>query len=402
LSFTGYRRGAGRISTKLIATGKGSQYPGCGGLRFNGKLAEMKCRGSFHALLLYDVADEIDLQTLGGLLGATPPVRKPEFKLPAPVYVRFERPPLVEPCESLALSTGELFEGRLKYFDYGVVSLELELFFEAGWQELVALSNRWIEASELEQKALQIVRKRMGSLTQAMRKAYPEWLDEVYYTVHVHEVTGASAHPHAAAELLSQHGTAIAQIVRGELIPLSAAEERELLGSSMSYYPTDLLVVGWMAAFIYDTAEGAVATEQLLEYANTQLLEYRRYDELLTRVLKHTYDSLERGGGVLSRWRLAAEAKRLNTLRLDITELSERADNAIKFLSDMFYARAYQLASVKIGVNDYRHLVDEKQRTAGELYQFMVDEFRAARGFVLELMVVIILVIEIVFLFRGK
>jgi competence protein ComGC len=32
----------------------------------------------------------------------------------------------------------------------------------------------------------------------------------------------------------------------------------------------------------------------------------------------------------------------------------------------------------------------------------MVDEFRAARGFVLELMVVIILVIEIVFLFRGK
>jgi hypothetical protein len=242
----------------------------------------------------------------------------------------------------------------------------------------------------------------MGSLTQAMRKAYPEWLDEVYYTVHVHEVTGASAHPHAAAELLAQHGTTIAQIVRGELIPLSPAEERELLGSSMSYYPTDLLVVGWMAAFIYDTAEGAAATGQLLEYANTQLLEYRRYDELLTRVLKHTYDTLERGGGVLSRWRLAAEAKRLNTLRLDITELSERADNAIKFLSDMFYARAYQLASVKIGVNDYRHLVDEKQRTAGELYQFMVDEFRAARGFVLELMVVIILVIEIVYLFRGK
>jgi hypothetical protein len=361
----------------------------------------MHCRGSFHVLLLYDVADELDLPTLRGLLGAIPPVRKPEFKLPAPVYVRFERPPLVEPCESLSLSTGELFEGRLKYFDYGIVSLELELSFEAGWPELVTLSNRWIEAAELEQKALLIVRKRLGNLTQAMRKAYPEWLDEVYYTVHVHEVTGAGPHPHAAAELLAEHGTVIAQIVRGELIPLSPAEERELLGSSMSYYPTDLLVVGWMAAFIYDTAEGAAGTEQLLEYANTQLLEYRRYDELLTRVLKHTYDSLERGG-LFSRWRLAAEAKRLNTLRLDITELSERADNAIKFLSDMFYARAYQLASVKIGVNDYRHLVDEKQRTAGELYQFMVDEFRAARGFVLELMVVIILVIEIVFLFRGK
>ena len=32
----------------------------------------------------------------------------------------------------------------------------------------------------------------------------------------------------------------------------------------------------------------------------------------------------------------------------------------------------------------------------------MVNEFHEARGFILELMVVIILFIEIVFLFRGK
>jgi hypothetical protein len=159
-----------------------------------------------------------------------------------------------------------------------------------------------------------------------------------------------------------------------------------------------------MAAFIYDTPEGAAPTVQLLEYANAQLLEYRRYDEVLTRVLKHTYDSLERGSGLLSRWRLAGEARRLNTLRLDITELSERTDNAIKFLSDMFYARAYQVASARIGVNDYRRLVDEKERTAGELYQFMVDEFRTVRGFVLESMIVVILIIDLWFLFfpRGK
>src|SRR5579864_3138901 len=97
----------------------------------------MTCHGSFRALLLYDIADELDLDRVRELFGVSPPVRKPEFKLPAPVYVRFERPPVVEPCESLSLSTGELFEGRLKYFDYGVVSLELELSFEAGWQELV-------------------------------------------------------------------------------------------------------------------------------------------------------------------------------------------------------------------------------------------------------------------------
>jgi uncharacterized Rmd1/YagE family protein len=105
---------------------------------------------------------------------------------------------------------------------------------------------------------------------------------------------------------------------------------------------------------------------------------------------------------VFSRWRLAREAERLNALRLEVTELTERIDNSIKFLSDMFYARLYRLAATKVGVPDYRDLVDEKLRTAGELYEFMVEKFNHARGFVLELIVVIILVIELVFLFKGK
>jgi len=92
----------------------------------------------------------------------------------------------------------------------------------------------------------------------------------------------------------------------------------------------------------------------------------------------------------------------LNRLRLETMELTERTDNAIKFLSDMFYARAYRLAAAKIGANDYRSLVDQKLHAAGELYEFMVNEFREARGFALEVLVVIILVIELVPIFRGK
>jgi hypothetical protein len=361
------------------------------------------CKGSFHALLLYDVAEELDLEALRVSLGTGPPTRKPEFKLPAPEYVRFEHPPVLETSEPASLSTGETFLVRLKYFDYGVVSLEMELPFQADWNELIRLSNRWIEAPDLERCALEIVRKRMNTLKHVVRRPYPDWLDENYYVMDVREACDPDGRALPAVELVAQHSSWIAQIVRGEVNPLSQAEEREVLASNMSYYPTDLLVVGWMTALVYDTAEGAAPTFQLLEYANAQLLEYRRYDEVFTRMLKRTYDSLDRPQGIFSRWKLASEAKRLNTLRLDITELAERTDNAIKFLSDMFYARAYQLAAAKIGVNDYRRIVDEKQRTARELYDFMVNEFHDARMFTLELMVVIILMIELVSLFfRGK
>ena len=68
----------------------------------------------------------------------------------------------------------------------------------------------------------------------------------------------------------------------------------------------------------------------------------------------------------------------------------------------MFYARAYKMAAKRVGVTDYRNLVEEKLRTAGDLYQFMVNEFHQARAFILELMVVAILVIELVHLFRGS
>lgn len=92
----------------------------------------------------------------------------------------------------------------------------------------------------------------------------------------------------------------------------------------------------------------------------------------------------------------------MNRLRLEVIELTERTDNAIKFLSDMFYARAYRLAAAKVGANDYRNLVDQKLKTAGELYHFLVSEFREARSFLLELTIVIILLIELIPILRVK
>jgi len=62
----------------------------------------------------------------------------------------------------------------------------------------------------------------------------------------------------------------------------------------------------------------------------------------------------------------------------------------------------YKLAAAKVGVPDYKDLVTQKVQTAEELYRFMMDQFNQSRAFILELTVVIILVIELFFFFRGK
>ena len=162
-------------------------------------------------------------------------------------------------------------------------------------------------------------------------------------------------------------------------------------------------MVGWNGAFLYDSITGAEPAIQMLEYANSQLLEFRHYDELLTRELQSVYDFLEKGRtGIFARWRNARRATRLHTVLIDVDELTERADNAIKFLSDMFAARFYKLAASRIGVSDYKDLVNQKVHTAEELYRFMVDQFHQSRAFVLELMVVIILIIDLIWLFKGR
>ena len=133
-----------------------------------------------------------------------------------------------------------------------------------------------------------------------------------------------------------------------------------------------------------------------------ELLAFRHYDELLSRELDRVYSLLDNGTGFWSRWRMARSATQLQTTLLDVEEIAERADNAIKFLGDMFAARFYKLAASRIGVPDYKDLVTQKVQTAEDLYRFMVDQFNHGRAFVLESAVLVILLIELVFLFRGK
>ena len=353
--------------------------------------------GAVLVLIQFDVSEEIRLDVLRKIFGAR--TAEASFKHPAPGYVQYQRPPVVEPIEPLVLDSGERLDGQIKYYDYGVLSVVFELPFSGDWETLVRLSSRWVWDTDFTSLASKIVKKKLERAAPALIKPYDNWLHEDYFIFHVSEM----ATKPSANELLSRHGDHVAQIVRGETARLSDGERQEILQGRISYYPNDLAVIGWNASFLYDNNAGAETAIQLLEYANSQLLEFRHYDELLTRELEGVYDFLETGATSLwSRWRTARAASKLHTVLLDVSELTEHADNAIKFLSDMFSARLYKLAASKIGVPDYKDLVKQKLDTAEELYRFMVDQFNQSRAFVLELMVVVILVIELVMLFRGK
>ena len=352
-------------------------------------------KGCVFVLTLYDVCDEISLSELRPLIGGRLVV--PAFKHTTPGYVRFQRAPVIESLEPVVLESGEQFTGTIQYFDYGVVGVLLRLAYSGGWGELEQLASRWSSSSSFDELTKRLIDQRVESIRPAMIRPYEDWLSEDYYIFHLDDpgVLNSQA-------LVRDHGHDISRLISGETAPLAAAETQEIFQASLSYYPNDLTVVGWNAAFVYDTEAGAETTIRILEYANSQLLQFRHYDELLTLELRNAYRYLEARRGLLAGWRIRPGAMRFKTVLLEVTELAERTDHALKFVGDMFSARLYRICASRIGVNDFEQLVQEKLHTADDLYDFMIEQFHQARGFLLESVVVIILIIELFFLFRGK
>src|SRR5450755_300110 len=168
--------------------------------------ASERLTGTFGLLFLYDVCEEIRLDELRAIVGAHPPGREPSFRQPAPEYVRFQKPPVIEYLEPLVLESGERLRHQLHYYEYGVVSIELQLPFEFDWQDLIRLSSRWIAAPEIEKQAADSVRRSMERARPALVKPYAEWLSEDYYIIQIRPIGNMTAD-----ELIARRGDEIAQ-----------------------------------------------------------------------------------------------------------------------------------------------------------------------------------------------
>ncbi len=357
--------------------------------------------GCSRLFYFYDVAEEIDLPVLRTILAASSTLLKAAAG-GTPPCVPFEITPVVELMEPLLTEGGGRWDVRLKYHAHGVITVELERAFELAWSSLASFHALWTSNIRLDRRVKEIMSACQERIRVALRKPYDRVLSERYAVVEVLPDGPQPGGPEFAHKLIQTRGASLAQMIRGETTELSEEERAHILQFRMSYQPTDVVVVGSETAVVSDTPSGAGPTLEILEYANIQLLELKHYDEVLTKLLADVYHSLETRTGFLARWRLARAAERLGMMRLDVRELTEHIDNSKKFLSDSYSARLYRMIAGRLGVPEYRRLVDDKLRTAADLYRFMMDRFHQGSAFVLELMIVIILIVDLVYLFWPR
>ena len=354
--------------------------------------------GHVTAFFLYDAAEAIDLSKVATLIGGTSRVRLTP-KTTTPSYVQYEQPPLTVEGAALGLPEALGFNVGFKLFDYGVVSVALTRPLPGTWPALVDCGLALQDDPHLGSTCESLCRDLVARLRPAMTSPRDDFVTEDYF---VFSITAHEDRPTAQA-LIEQHGDDIVRLLRGERESLSRQERDEVLRHRISYFEHDLLVPTWNSVFVYDTESGAQAASEIFEFANSQLLEFRYYDDLLARELSRIYADLQRASWFRG-WggrRYTRAAQQVHALFIDVNELTDRTENALKVAGDIYTARVLTLAGMRLGLDQWKANVKEKLKTLDDIYRFAVEQTGMARGEALELMIVLILVFELVLFFMG-
>ena len=355
--------------------------------------------GSVTVFFLFDVAHSIDLDIAQRVLGPGASIATLRLRNAGAPRMSYQTAPVVADGAVFGSPELDAFKVRIKLFDYGVISVMLTRPFAGSWEELATLSQQLMEGDGLDRKASELCHAVIARVRDALKGLRNSILTEDYIVL----AATTFDTPQSADSMVEQHGVEIAQVVRGERSPLSWQEVDEVLRHRLSYLATDLIVPTWNAAFIHDTEAGVLAAHEIFEFVNSQLLEFRYYDELLERELQRTYGELQ-----APRWtdrfisrRHTRATRRLHAMFIDVNGLTDHMENAIKVAGDVYAARLIGLAASRVGVADWKGNVREKLKTLDDIRRFAVEQAAGSRANFLETVVVLILVIELVLLLAG-
>ncbi len=347
--------------------------------------------GAFHAYFVYDVGDTIDLDALDTVAGEDVSRAPLQLRREASAgFIEFPEPPIVLRIATPTSNT----RVRAKIFDYGVISIRLTLPFAGGsWLAFAAFTRRLRIDSELESLARATLDSVLAEIGAAVDDPHEPLVEDFF----VFEV-GAFDAPTSGPQLASTFAGQLASLVLCEERPLTKSENAESLRIAFSYFDDDLTIVQWDTAFVYDRGESARNTLDILEFANTQLVELRTYDARLDAELDLIYklDPQPTSKRRLGRREAQEAADRLRYLIVDIAELTDRASNALKIIGDAYYARLYRGVTGRLGLADWQRQIDSKLATVNEIYRFFSDQAQTARSEFLEVVVIVLIALEIV------
>jgi hypothetical protein len=237
-------------------------------------------QGHVLALFAFDIGYEVALDRVRELLTTTP-VQPLSRKKQTPNYLQYSTAPQMlhlGATQELLLRPGHI---QATIFEFGAVSIAYRwpIALQNEPLPLARLPEISFDLSErkLDEHARELAESLLQRLQPALTKPGMAPLVEDYFLFVIERFD----RPLSAAELLQQHGAALAQTLRFEPRPFSPEMQEEALSHRISYYADDLVLLDWNAAVVYDA--DYEDTVNVLELLNVELLEARFIDGQLDK-----------------------------------------------------------------------------------------------------------------------
>ncbi len=358
-------------------------------------------RASVIAMRLVDIADTIDLTEVESLWArhARTLAARSRLITTSPKAMTFGVPPVelaLQPIDVVIGGRPMQAVAMVRFYEFGVAAFSLRVdASDLPWMEFSARVNA-VDAALGLASGSDAWARLLGQVSDVLKPAFArpssEPLHEDYLLGLVHSLEGVSttATLHEDLDLVP--------LLSGEARALSEQAAQDLLRQRFAYYTDDLVVLTWDRAFIVEPRDDSDVLD-VLEVANAQLLELRYYDELLDAELPRMYDLIEATRNVanpLAARRYADLARRLYTLVAEVTEVTEKVDNALQVTEDVYLARVYASALDLFRVPHVSKAVDRKLAIIRDSYAALYEEASSKRGELLELAIIALIVVEIV------
>lgn len=354
-------------------------------------------RGSLLAYRVFDAGDTIMLDVAERIV---PSAKRVELGGPLAEGLVIAVPAVeisLASCELVIPGIDRPLEARVsaRIFHFGVVSVLYEIRLEPGTPlaSLAPLCGAIYDSAALDARGAQHLEEIVRELATSIERPHGWHETESYTIVFVEELAGAGVDALVDSE-------AVAKLLLGETSdkPLSVATRQDVLRNGFSYLTDDLVLIDWNSALVVEPS-GSRVVPHVLELATCQLLEFRYYDGLLDRELARVYELVGRAPRIL-RSPFGALTRQVLRSFMELTEFTERVDNAIKSVGDVYLARVYLAAINRFRVPHWRESVETKLGLVGRAYELLKGEVEVSRAQILELTIVILICAELVAAFE--
>ena len=358
--------------------------------------------GALKSYYLFDIAQEVNLKGCERILNEL--ALRQQFRLKRPAKsVLIDEAPLSFPVPTPQLKEISVLKSfphaasaeiRGKIWNFGALSLCLHIETQEpmALQSLLDLSYAIENDHELDSLFEDVAKRIMADLSPALKSPVFSKFIEDYLIIQYKPQTYQGVEKVLDAFL---EDDLFYKILLTEPHLTLSVQTRELLRSqSLKYSNRDLVLIDWNSSFVCSEGDSEDICDTI-EFALCQLLELEYYDDLLDKKLSSLYRATADAPRTLFRSPFAKHARDAALIYIEISEIVEKVENALKVIGDFYYARVFRTSVERFRLKDWQQSVDKKLKNLAEVANLLQNEVHTKRTLILEILIVIFFAIEI-------